>query len=278
MGKFKVGDKVEWIDNGFHKGTVTLVDYNRIVVDGKYVVDALDLYPEGKHPFKNSCATSNAVVQNALEVCNARDASGEPISRGDTVIYEDEEDDDNPTEYRVKGVEGDYVYLSNGNHAYCRDLLVFNSCASSNPVANASIDSALQEADAGKWDSVTFFPRVITGAGFPDKFHLDGGYDCEDLVRAAAKSGKYHLAIFYKNGTKKKEVQINATAPRSSNPVVNAAVSYADVSGMLKLADGCVDDGDLAEAEEILRETKSAASRTGLASEWKRIAAKAGVK
>ena len=76
---------------------------------------------------------------------------------------------------------------------------------------NSSIDDALAEAERNKYDSVVLFQKVIgRGTLFPDKFKLDGGYDCEDAVRAAVKTGKYNEAIFYKNGAIKKRIGLNS--------------------------------------------------------------------
>ena len=75
---------------------------------------------------------------------------------------------------------------------------------------NSTIDDALAEAERNKYDSVVLFQKVIgRGTLFPDKFKLDGGYDCEDAVRAAVKTGKYYEAIFYKNGAIKKRIGLN---------------------------------------------------------------------
>lgn len=94
------------------------------------------------------------------------------------------------------------------------------ACNSSNPVVrkalnavacNSSLDDALAEADRNKYDSVVLFQKVIgSGTLFPDKFKLDGGYDCENAVRAAVKTGKYNEAIFYKNGSLKKRIRLNS--------------------------------------------------------------------
>lgn len=76
---------------------------------------------------------------------------------------------------------------------------------------NSSIDDSLAEAERNKYDSVVLFQKVIgSGTLFPDKFKLDGGYDCEDAVRAAVKTGKYNEAIFYKNGAIKKRIGLNS--------------------------------------------------------------------
>lgn len=66
---FKVGDKVEWIENGFQTGTVTLIDYDRIVVDGKHNVQRIDLYHEGCCPFSRMTANELARQERHQEVC-----------------------------------------------------------------------------------------------------------------------------------------------------------------------------------------------------------------
>lgn len=66
---FKVGDKVEWIENGFQTGTVTLIDYDRIVVDGKHNVQRIDLYHEGDCPFSRMTKEEVARHERHAEVC-----------------------------------------------------------------------------------------------------------------------------------------------------------------------------------------------------------------
>lgn len=124
--KFKVGDRVK-LKGGNRTGKITGIgDYKS--------GDGEKLHPDDytvrwdSYSFDVPVKPENLVAANAeADVKNAVDAEKNPISRGDTVIYADEENEDDPTEYRVTGVSGDYVYLSGGNHAYGRDLLVYNS-------------------------------------------------------------------------------------------------------------------------------------------------------
>ena len=113
--------------------------------------------------------------------------------------------------YRVDGQGGDYRILAlNNSRAYNSSNLVVRKDLNA-AACNSSIDDALAEAERNKYDSVVLFQKVIgSGTLFPDKFKLDGGYDCEDAVRAAVKTGKYNEAIFYKNGAIKKRIGLNS--------------------------------------------------------------------
>lgn len=98
---------------------------------------------------------------------------------------------------------------------------IANSARPSKVVANAlnavarnanGLDGLIADLDSGKYDSVNWMPKVIgPGTLYPDgmKFPTGLGYDDEEKVRAAWKSGKYASVVLYKGGSKRGEIPVN---------------------------------------------------------------------
>ena len=124
--KFQVGDRVE-ITAGSKAGKQGKIEANMPGPQGgeMYHIRLED-------GMLTDCAERNLKAVNAVRstnsvVRNAKDAEGSVIRVGDTVISVYEEEEDNPKEYKVKGISGSYVYLDDGRHEYDKDLLVYNS-------------------------------------------------------------------------------------------------------------------------------------------------------
>lgn len=76
----------------------------------------------------------------------------------------------------------------------------------------------------------------------------------------------------------------NSRACNSTNPVVAKAMnavarnSTEDLQILLQTADTDIDDGDIDEAKQILRETRTRAIRSGYTREWMEVAKRVGMK
>lgn len=128
MAKFKVGDKVKYHGR---RAVVTEVHHDG---ESDYLLD-VEGAGSGWYADEDEVTAANAVS-------NAKDAEGNIISVGDTVILAEEGDADNPKEFKVKSLEGHYVYLGNLRHEYDKDLLVYNarkSVRSSNAVVRNAL-------------------------------------------------------------------------------------------------------------------------------------------
>lgn len=168
--KFKVGDKVK-VKNPPHHTSDEVGVIKKISGTGRPgdPVMAEVHYGEGATWGNYGVIyASPSIMRLANAVSNAKDAEGNIISVGDTVILAEEGDADNPKEFKVKSLEGHYVYLGNLRHEYDKDLLVYNahkSVRSSNAVvrnalatlgsgieaANATVDVSKIEADVNAW-------------------------------------------------------------------------------------------------------------------------------
>jgi hypothetical protein len=130
--KFKVGDKVkvkgagvETIKAVYPKGKGSGLDPTQVDMsvdwyetDGSGMIADEDIVGVANSAPVRS---TNSVVQNA------KDAEGSVIRVGDIVISVHDEEEDNPKEYKVKGISGSYVYLDDGRSEHEKDLLVYNS-------------------------------------------------------------------------------------------------------------------------------------------------------
>lgn len=109
------------------------------------------------------------------------------------------------------------------------EWLLVNSVRNAN---SSALEKLIADGDNRKWDSLAWMPKVIgPGSLFPDAMRIVGGlgYDQEAKIREAWKSGKYNSVIFYKNGTKKGEIAVNACVARSTNAVVAKAMARNSV-------------------------------------------------
>ena len=100
---------------------------------------------------------------------------------------------------------------------------------------NASgLDGLIADLDSRKYDSINWMPKVIgPGTLYPDgmKFPTGLGYDDEEKVRAAWKSGKYASVVLYKGGSKRGEIPVNAATSTVRAKACNAAARNANFRG-----------------------------------------------
>ena len=184
-----IGDKVEWLDNGFHTGTVTLVDYNRIVVDRRWNVDAMDI------SVKNSLST-NPVVNRAIAmnaVANASFRVGQKVKAFD----------DPGIVYTVVSpfLEGGHAILCKGPNGEEKRFLS-HQITTANAVVNEKVTILKHN---GKW-----WARI--GGS------LYGGCDSVDAACKVAERKGYKDWVVQHDG-------FNSTLPVSTNAVVRNAVA-----------------------------------------------------
>jgi uncharacterized Zn ribbon protein len=127
-GELKPGTKVTVVDSPMRYGGMAGEVVRR---DGsRYVVRLDDIAGMEVQLNPNQISVKNAATGTVTEkAVNAKDAEGNLIKVGDTVILSDEGDYENPKEFKVTSISGKYVHLDDGHHEYEKDLLVYNSRA-----------------------------------------------------------------------------------------------------------------------------------------------------
>lgn len=129
--------------------------------------------------------------------------------------------------------EADFDLIDSSNAVRSTNAVVAKAL---NAVArNASgLDGLIADLDSRKYDSINWMPKVIgPGTLYPDgmKFPTGLGYDDEEKVRAAWKSGKYASVVLYKGGSKRGEIPVNAATSTVREKALNAAARNANFRG-----------------------------------------------
>ena len=167
---------------------------------------------------------------------------GVGVVRGYEYSWDEEIERDDPGYYIVDFPNQYKVKMSKGSLRLANSARSTNSIVAKaiNAVArNASgLDGLIADLDSGKYDSVNWMPKVIgPGTLYPDgmKFTTGFGYDDEEKVRAAWKSGKYASIVLYKGGSKRGEMSINAATSTVSEKALNARwrIIYKNLNGPL---------------------------------------------
>lgn len=223
--KFKVGDrvKVTWNPDGQKKGIVGKTgELLRISSEGTALVEI-----DGNEYFTDRAylKLANSVLSiNSSAGDRGRKALSEGWGHGRLVTWEKEVEEGmrgaEKIRKDIRDLESTLPQVK-GTEWFVR----INSVRSAN---SSALEKLIADGDNGKWDGLAWMPKVIgKGSLYPDTMKISGGlgYDQEAKIREAWKSGKYNSVIFYKNGTKKGEIAVNACVVRSTNVVVAKALN-----------------------------------------------------
>lgn len=219
--KFNKGDRVSWkLDGSARKyGRIAqYMGYDTWTVafdDGREeAIETRELSIENSVRSTNSARPSK-VVANALNAVARNFTPTSDFEVGDTVRFKDSvRSVPHDETYKVVKVSGRSITIKGGRDNSTSTEFADNLDIVENAVArNANgLDGLIADLDSGKYDSVNWMPKVIgPGTLYPDgmKFPTGLGYDDEEKVRAAWKSGKYASVVLYKGGSKRGEIPVN---------------------------------------------------------------------